>query len=128
MSYGFFSPAPTDIDEYLRFQFPIRWIYVYKLFTHPSWRGRGLGPFLLLKGISALEDWLGPISDPIGLVTLALSDNHASLKAFGRVGFEKRTQFHVLRIRRSPWLIRLPPQEHEDFYIEKIENPPFANG
>lgn len=122
VSYGFFSAAPTDIDEYLRFHFPIRWIYVYKGFTHPGWRGRRLWPFVLLNALPALLEWLGPVNEPAGLVTLVLSDNRSSLKALGRIGFRLESQFPILRMRRRPWLISLPPQEQEDFYIEKIES------
>ena len=122
VSYGFFSAAPTDIDEYLRFHFPIRWLYVYKGFTHPAWRGRRLRPFVLLNALPALLEWLGPVSEPVGLVTLVLSNNHSSLNALNRIGFSLETQFPMLRIRERPWLISLPPEEQEDFYIEKIEN------
>lgn len=118
--YGFFSAAPTDIDEDLRFHFPPSWLYVYKGFTHPAWRGRRLRPFVLLNAIPLLQEWLGPVHEPDGLVTLVLSDNYSSLKALGRIGFEPQGEFRILRIANRPRLIAERRCPQSDFFIDAI--------
>jgi hypothetical protein len=80
----------------------------------------------MLNSIPALEEWLGPISEPLGFVTLVVSDNRSSLKTFGRIGFEKQLQFPILQVRRRPWLLYLPPYEPGEFHIEKIARTPIG--
>ena len=117
--YGFFSAAPTNIDEQLRFHFPERWIYVYKGFTQPKFRGQRFRAHVLLGGIPALEEWLGPVEAPIGLVTLVLSDNRASLKALARIGFRYQGHFPVLRLRARAYPLAVSRATPSDFFIQR---------
>lgn len=98
VSYRFFAAQPTDIDAHLRFHFPPGWLYAYKAFTHPAWRGRRLHRELFLRSLPAVSQ----LHKPVGFVTLVLSDNASSAKALARVGFEPFTSFSVWRLLSRP--------------------------
>jgi hypothetical protein len=102
VSYRFFAAQPTDIDAHLRFHFPPGWLYAYKAFTHPAWRGRRLHRELFLRSLPAVSR----LHKPLGFVTLVLSDNASSAKALARVGFEPFTSFSVWRVLSRPRLVR----------------------
>jgi hypothetical protein len=106
VSYRFFAAQPTDIDAHLRFHFPPGWLYAYKAFTHPAWRGRRLHRELFLRSLPAVSR----LHKPLGFVTLVLSDNASSAKALARVGFEPFTSFRVWRVLSHP---RRISSEHE---------------
>jgi hypothetical protein len=116
VSYRFFALQATDIDAHLRFQFPPGWIYAYKAFTHPAWRGRRLHREVFLRSLPQVSRWLPGSRAPLGFVTLVLSDNAASAKALARVGFEPFTSFAVLRVLSRPRLVE-PADEGMEFRI-----------
>lgn len=118
VSYRFFAARPTAIDSYLRFRFPQRWVYAYKAFTHPSWRGRRLHRQLFLGSLREVGRWLHGLREPLGFVTLVVSDNVASSSALERLGFAQFKSFSVLRIRSRPRLVSPPEDEGADFCIE----------
>jgi hypothetical protein len=118
VSYCFFAVMPTDIDAYLRFHFPQRWIYVYKVFTHPAWRGRRLQQQVFLRALPGMSGWLSGLRQPAGFVTLAITDNVPSLSAFARLGFTPFESFRVLRVRSRPRLLSPSEDEPTDFYVE----------
>jgi RimJ/RimL family protein N-acetyltransferase len=100
-SYVFFAPtSPTAIDCRLSFQFPDGWLYVYKAFTVPAWRGKRLLPHLLLEAMRHLNRR--------DFVTLVVSENHGSRRAFERCGFQPRERFPVWRILSRPVRVALP--------------------
>lgn len=105
VSYSFFAKQPTDIDSHLRFHFPPGWIYAYKIFTHPAWRGRRLHREVFLRSMPEIKRWLPGARAPLGFVTLVLSDNESSAKALARVGFEPVASFSVLRVLSRPRLV-----------------------
>jgi GNAT superfamily N-acetyltransferase len=100
-SYCFFATESTAIDLYLRFCYPLGWIYVYKAFTRPEWRGRGLLR-AILRDAARTEHWPRLPQEPLGFVTLALTRNRASLEAFGKAGFRPLVDFPVLVFRSRP--------------------------
>jgi hypothetical protein len=100
-SYVFFAPtSPTAIDRHLSFEFPDGWLYVYKAFTMPAWRGKRLLPHLLLEAMRCLNRR--------DFVTLVMSENHGSRRAFERCGFRTRERFPVWRVLSRPVGIATP--------------------
>jgi len=118
VSYRFFAIRATAIDAHLRFQFPLRWIYAYKAFTHPAWRGKRLHRLLLLRSLPEVARWLQGSREPRGFVTLVLSDNAPSSSAMARVGFSPFDSFSVLRIGSRPRLVVPGKDEAVNFRIE----------
>jgi hypothetical protein len=118
LSYAFFAPtSPTAIDEHLYFQFPPRWIYVYKTFTLPAQRGKGLLPFLLMSSMPRIQKWLAGRSGPAGFVTLAMAHNPASVRAFERAGFSATLEFPVWNILSQHWPVAMPSSHATNFGI-----------
>ena len=117
-AYRFFALRPTAIDAHLRFHFPPRWIYAYKAFTLPAWRGKRLHRELFVRSLPELGRGLGGMEPPLGFVTLVMSDNPSSAAALRRLGFAAAASFSVLRIRRRPRVIAPSRQEPEGFRIE----------
>lgn len=96
VSYVFFAPAsPIAIDARLQFSFPAGWIYVYKAFTQPAWRGKRLLHQVLAHAMTRLG--------PHRFVTLVVAGNQASRKAFERCGFRPTQRFPVCRVFSRPW-------------------------
>lgn len=96
VSYVFFAPAsPIAIDARLQFEFPADWIYVYKAFTRPDWRGKRLLQQVFVQGMSDLG--------PHRFVTLVVAGNQASRKALERCGFQPMQRFPVWRVLSRPW-------------------------
>lgn len=118
VSYRFFALQPTEIDSYLRFHFPPRWIYAYKAFTLPSWRGRRLHSQLFLRSLPEVGRWLHGLHEPLGFVTLHVGDNIRSSSALARLGFSRFESFSVLAIRSRPRLVSPSTEDLADFYIE----------
>jgi hypothetical protein len=119
VAYCFFAVMPTAIDAQLRFHFPERWIYVYKAFTHPSWRGRRLQPRLFVRALPQVGQWAKGMREPLGFVTLVAGDNTPSLSAFARIGFVRFETFPVLRLRSRPRVLRSAAgDDAKAFYIE----------
>jgi hypothetical protein len=111
VSYRFFALQPTDVDAHLRFHFPPGWIYAYKAFTHPAWRGRRLHREVFLRSLPAVSRWARGLRAPLGFVTLVLSDNDSSARALARVGFSPFTSFSVLRILSRPRVVSASAEE-----------------
>ncbi len=118
VSYRFFALRATAIDAHLRFRFPLRWIYAYKAFTHPAWRGKRLHRLLFLRSLPEVCRWLQGLREPLGFVTLVLSDNAPSSSALVRLGFSPFESFSVLRIGSRPRLVSPSEDEARGFYIE----------
>jgi hypothetical protein len=116
VSYRFFAAQATDIDAHLRFHFPPGWVYAYKAFTHPAWRGRRLHRQVFLRSLPEVSRWLPGSPGPLGFVTLVLSDNDASAKALARVGFAPFSSFSVLRVFSRPRLVD-PADDAMEFRI-----------
>jgi hypothetical protein len=64
-----------------------------------------------------VDRWLHGLRQPLGFVTLVVTDNAASMSAFARLGFKSFESFAVLRIRSRPRLIS-PPEERTELYVE----------
>ena len=101
VSYVFLAPAsPIAIDARLQFAFPAGWIYVYKAFTRPAWRGKRLLHQVLAHGMGRLG--------PHRFVTLVVAGNQASRNAFERCGFRPAQRFPVWRLLSRPWPMTVP--------------------
>ena len=112
--YVFFAPAsPIAIDARLQFAFPADWIYVYKAFTQPAWRGKRLLHQVLKHAMARLG--------PHRFVTLVIAGNQASRKAFERCGFRPVQRFPVWRVLSRPVHVAIP--RHAGFCINARGSP-----
>ena len=117
-AYRFFALRPTAIDGHLLFDYPPRWVYAYKAFTLPAWRGNRLHRELFVRSLPKLGRWFGGLERPLGFVTLVMSDNRSSAAALRRLGFSPVDSFSVLRVRLRPRVIAPSRAHPEGFRIE----------
>jgi ribosomal protein S18 acetylase RimI-like enzyme len=91
-SYGWYAKTPTAISDDLWLHFDRRYVYMYKGFTHPRYRGQRLHA----TGMTlALETYLNRGFD--GLVSYVESNNLDSLKSVRRMGYRDFGRIYVLR-------------------------------
>jgi hypothetical protein len=98
-SYGWYSGAETQITEELMLRFDPRWIYMYKGFTLPAYRGLRLHGICM---VSALREYtrLGLR----GIVGFVEANNYSSLKSGYRMGYADIGRVTALKALRRYWI------------------------
>ncbi len=82
-SYGWYSRQPTETSDDLTLFFNSEYVYMYKGFTHPEYRGKRLHAI----GMNlALREYLS--RGYKGLVSYVESNNFSSLKSVYRLGYQ----------------------------------------
>ncbi len=90
-SYGWYSNEPTNISDQLRFYFDKRYVYMYRGFTHPSYRGQHLHAIGMTKALSYF------LSRGFkGLVSYVEDNNFSSLKSVYRMGYRDFGRVYIL--------------------------------
>ncbi len=92
-SYGWYSNHTTDISDDLRLHFDRRYMYMYKGFTHPDYRGQRLHGVGMTM---ALKEYLDRGFK--GLVSFVEWNNFDSLKSVYKMGYRDFGQIYVVRI------------------------------
>lgn len=92
VSYSFNSRIQTNIDSGFRYEFPEGWVYHFKAFTLPEWRGQGLHGCQM----SAILNKFAGLAGFKGLTTLVARTNYPSLSSFGRLYFEPVFRFVIV--------------------------------
>jgi hypothetical protein len=81
-SYGWYSRQPTETSDDLTLSFNSQYVYMYKGFTHPQYRGQRLHAI----GMNlALREYLNRGTK--GLISYVESNNFSSLKSVYRLGY-----------------------------------------
>lgn len=93
ISYGWYSRRPTAIDDDLVLHFDPTYVYMYKGFTHPKYRGRHLSDLVMAF---ALEEYTKKGSK--GLVSFAESHNLPSLKALYGMGCKDLGTIYAIKL------------------------------
>jgi GNAT superfamily N-acetyltransferase len=95
-AYGWYSRAATShISDTLRLHFDPEWVYMYRGFTHPDYRGQRLHAIGMTM---ALERYLARGAK--GFVSVVESDNKASLKSCYRMGYHDFGTIYEVRLAR----------------------------
>ena len=98
-SYGWYTHEPATIGKGLRLEFDPRYVYRYKGFTHPRYRGQHLHAVGMTW---ALVRWLE--GGYAGLVSYVDASNLSSLKSCARMGYVHFGTVYVLTL-GEPYLI-----------------------
>lgn len=101
-SYGWYSKDTTEIEEGLEFCFNPEYVYMYKGFTHPMYRGLRLHGVGMANALKDLTDMGFK-----GLVSIVESTNFNSLRSVYRMGYRDLGKIVVLRVFRRSWFIEL---------------------
>jgi len=81
-SYGWYSRRPTQLYEGLDLHFGDGWVYMYKGYTMPAYRGKRLHAVGICRALRALTD-----EGRNGLISCVASNNFASLHSVTRMGY-----------------------------------------
>ncbi|MGH8745866.1 MAG: hypothetical protein ACREUK_05190 [Burkholderiales bacterium] len=81
-AYGWYSAVPSPIDEHFVLHFDPRFVYMYKGYTVPAYRGRRLHAVGMCRALRAFTEESGK-----GLVSWVYSNNFASLQSVARMGY-----------------------------------------
>lgn len=80
--YGWYARKPTPVFANLALRFDPAWVYMYKGYTHPDYRGKRLHAIGMAQALVALTG-----EGLKGLVSQVERNNFSSLKSVGRMGY-----------------------------------------
>jgi hypothetical protein len=99
-AYGWYSNQPTEASDGLEIVFSSDFMYMYKGFTHPKYRGRRLHAIGMNR---ALREYLA--RGFRGLVSYVESNNFSSLKSCYRIGYQDIGRVLAVRLAGRPMTV-----------------------
>jgi hypothetical protein len=93
LGYCWISDRETWVVDGMHILFPKNMRYVYKAFTHPAQRGRGV---LSVCVRSAVKAYAGTSVDRF--ITIIETNNFSSIRAFSKAGFRQIGYFRAMRV------------------------------
>ena len=91
-SYGWYSTKPTAISDELDLYFDPQWVYMYKGYTHPNYRGQRLHAVGMAKALEAFSN-----EGYNGLISYVETNNYASLKSVYRMGYRNIGKVKIVK-------------------------------
>jgi acetyltransferase (GNAT) family protein len=98
-SYGWYSNTPTKVNADLEINFDERYVYMYKGFTHPSYRGERLHAIGMTM---ALDHYLD--RGYRGIVSWVEANNVSSLRSCYRMGYRDFGEIYVVKLFRKHFI------------------------
>ena len=92
-SYGWYSNVPTLISDELLLHFSRDYVYMYKGYTHPKYRGQRLHAIGMTRALQAYLE-----RGYHGLISYVESHNYSSLKSVYRMGYVDIGRIYVARL------------------------------
>ena len=102
-SYGWYSHVPTQVADGLVLHFSSDYVYMYKGYTHPKYRGQRLHAIGMTRALQAyLERGFR------GLISYVESNNYSSLKSVYRMGYVDIGRVYAARAAGRFWTVHTP--------------------
>lgn len=114
-SYGWYSRKPTKISDDLALHFLPDHVYMYKGFTHDSFRGQRLHAIGMTL---ALQEYLR--RGYRGLISYVESNNFASLKSVYRMGYRNIGKIYIVRAGGNYYCTSTPGCRQYGFYVAPL--------
>jgi hypothetical protein len=96
VTYAWYSHATEhDLSDTLRIHFDPLWVYMYRGFTHPAYRGRHLQAISMTMALASLR-----ACGYRGIVSAVQGGSHASLKTCYRTGYRDFGKVYEVRLGR----------------------------
>lgn len=114
-SFGWYSNQPTHISDGLVLHFDPSWVYMYKGFTHPDYRGKrlhGIGMSLALRAYTERGSR--------GLISYVKSNNFQSLRSIARMGYRIFGDIYLARVMGRPVAWATPSCKAYGFRLESV--------
>jgi hypothetical protein len=114
-SFGWYSNQPTRISGGLVLRFDPAWVYMYKGFTHPDYRGKRLHGIGMSLALRAYAD-----RGSRGLISYVKSNNFQSLRSIERMGYRIFGDIYLARVLGRPVTWSTPGCRTYGFRLESI--------
>lgn len=98
-SFGWYSAVPTKISDSQRFCFDRRYVYMYKGYTDPDYRGQRLHALGMTSALKQFRE-----RGSAGLVSYVYATNFDSLRSCYRMGYTDVGQIYCLRAAGYYWI------------------------
>ena len=95
-SYGWYSTKPTKVNEDLEINFDDRYVYMYKGFTHPNYRGLRLHATGMTMALNHYLD-----QGYSGIVSWVEANNVGSLRSCYRMGYKDFGEIYIVKLFRK---------------------------
>ena len=116
-TYGWYSTNPTETSDDVTLHFNSDYVYMYKGYTLPQYRGRRLYAVAINR---ALSEYLA--RGYHGLVSYIESNNFSSLKSVRRLGYHSFGHVIVLKLLGRPWIVTSPGCRRLGFYFRRTRH------
>ncbi len=114
-SYGWYSTKPTMVNEDLELHFDERYVYMYKGFTHPNYRGQRLHAIGMTM---ALDHYLN--QGYRGIVSWVEANNVRSLRSCYRMGYRDFGEIYIVKLFGKHLILRGGGCEDYGFKVSAI--------
>ena len=94
-AYGWYSSSQNHFSDELTLHFSGEWVYMYRGFTHPAYRGQRLHAIGMTMALAAYQ-----ARGFKGLVSCVEAQNSASLKSVYRMGYHDFGTIYGIRLGR----------------------------
>ena len=101
-AYGWYSSSANRFSDQLTLHFDPRWVYMYRGFTHPAYRGQRLHAIGMTMALAAYRS-----RGFEGLLTCVEHSNSASLRSCVRMGYRAFGRIYAVQLGRLPGLRHL---------------------
>jgi hypothetical protein len=99
-SYGWYSTTPTRVNEDLELRFDERYVYMYKGYTHPNYRGQRLHAIGMTMALNHYLD-----QGYSGIVSWVEANNVRSLRSCYRMGYKDFGEIYIVRLFRKHYIL-----------------------
>jgi hypothetical protein len=94
-SYGWYATKPTKVNDDLELRFAEEYVYMYKGFTHPDYRGQRLHATGMAMALSSYLD-----QGYRGIVSWVEANNIRSLRSCYRMGYRQFGEIRIVKLFR----------------------------
>ena len=94
-AYGWYSSNENHFSDELTLRFSGEWVYMYRGFTHPAYRGQRLHAIGMTMALAAYQ-----ARGFKGLVSCVEARNTASLRSVYRMGYQRFGKIYGIRLGR----------------------------
>ncbi len=98
-AYGWYSWKPTRLSRELTLTFSPKWVYMYRGFTHPDYRGQRLHAIGMARALQYYTN-----QGFKGLISYVELNNFRSLRSVYRMGYRNIGKVYVINIGAHYWI------------------------
>ncbi len=98
-AYGWYSWKPTRLSSQLTLTFSPEWVYMYRGFTHPDYRGQRLHAIGMANALHHYSQ-----KGFKGLISYVEVNNYRSLRSVYRMGYRNFGKVYVLQLGPRFWI------------------------